>query len=95
MVETADAWVGLLAYRTVPADVVIIDVLAPGRMEAAEFLRQLRRTYPDARVVTMAGRPSYQGVDPLAVTQAFGAVRTFRMPVSRDDLLRIIEEVRP
>ena len=95
VVETADAGVGLLAYRTVPADVVIIDVLAPGRMEASEFLRQLRRNYPDARVVTMAGRPSYQGVDPLAVTQAFGAARTFRMPVSRDDLLRIVEEVRP
>jgi len=95
VVETADAGVGLLAYQTVPADVVIIDVLAPGRMEASEFLRQLRRIYPDARVVAMAGRPSYRGVDPLAITQGLGAVRTFRMPLSREDLLRIVEEVRP
>jgi DNA-binding NarL/FixJ family response regulator len=95
VVETADAGVALLAYRMVPADVVIIDVLAPGRMEAPEFLRQLRRTFPDARVVTMAGRPSYREVDPLAITLALGAARTIRMPLSRDDLLRIVEEVRP
>ena len=95
VVEAADAEVGLLAYQTVPADVVIIDVLAPGRMDAPEFLRRLRRVFPDARVVAMAGRPSYTGVDPLAVMQGLGAVRTIRMPLSRDDLLRIVEEVGP
>jgi CheY-like chemotaxis protein len=95
VVETADAGVGLLAYQTTPADVVIIDVLAPGRMAAPEFLRQLRRTFPDARVVTMAGRPSFRGADPLAITQGLGAARTIRMPISREDLLRIVEEVRP
>jgi CheY-like chemotaxis protein len=95
VIEAADAGVGLFAYGAVPADVVIIDVLAPGRMQAPEFLRQLRRTYPEARVVTMAGRPSFRGVDPLAITQGLGAARTFRMPLSRDDLLRIVEEVRP
>jgi CheY-like chemotaxis protein len=95
VVETADAGVALLAYQTVPADVVIIDVLAPGRMEAPDFLRQLRRVSPDARVVTMAGRPSYRGPDPLAITQGLGAARAIRMPLSRDDLLRVVEEVRP
>jgi CheY-like chemotaxis protein len=94
VIETADAGVGLLAYGAAPAEVVIIDVLAPGRMEAAEFLRQLRRSFPAARVVAMAGRPSFVGADPLAVTLALGAVRTIRIPIARDDLLRIIEEVR-
>lgn len=94
VVEAADAAVGLSAYQMVPADVVIIDVLAPGRMEAPEFMRQLRRAYPDARVVALAGRPSHTGVDRLAVTQGLGAVRTVRMPLSRDDLLRVVEEAR-
>lgn len=95
VVEAADAGVALIAYQTVPADVVIIDVLAPGRMEAPEFLRRLRRLFPEARVVALAGRPSYTGVDRLAVAQGLGAVRTIRMPLSRDDLLRIVEEARP
>ena len=95
VVETADAGVALVAYETVPADVVFIDVLGPGRMDATSFLRQLRRKFPDARVVTMAGRPSYREVDPLAVTAALGAAHTVRMPISRDELLRVVEEVRP
>lgn len=95
VVEADDAGVALIAYQTVPADVVIIDVVGPGRMQAPEFLRRLRRGFPDARVIAMAGRPSYTGVDPLAVTQGLGAARTIRMPITRDDLLRIVEEVRP
>lgn len=95
VIEAADAGVALVAYQTVPADVVFIDVLAPGRMDAPEFLRRLRRVFPDARVVAMAGRPSYTGVDPLAVAQGLGAVRTIRMPFSRDHVLRTVEEVRP
>jgi CheY-like chemotaxis protein len=95
VIEAADAAVGLVAYQTVPADVVIIDVLSPGHMAAPDFLRQLRRLFPEARVVAMAGRPSYRVVDPLAVSQGLGAARTIRMPFSRNDLLRVIEEVRP
>ena len=94
VVETADAAVALLAYQTVPADVVIVDVMAPGRMDAAEFIRKLRRVFPDARVVAMAGRPSYREADPLAVIMGLGAVKTIRMPISREDLLKVIEEAR-
>jgi len=95
VIEAADAGVALLAYQAVPADVIFLDTLAPGRMTAPDFLRRLRRTFPDARVVAMAGRQSFSGVDPLAVTQGLGAVRTMRMPVSREELLKIIEDVRP
>jgi CheY-like chemotaxis protein len=95
VIETADAGVALLAYQAVPADVIFLDTLAPGRMSAPEFLRRLRRVFPDARVVALAGRQSFTGVDPLAVTHGLGAVRTMRMPVSREELLRTIEEVRP
>jgi len=95
VIEAADAGVALLAYQAVPADVIFLDTLAPGRMSAPEFLRRLRRMFPDARVVALAGRQSFTGVDPLAVTQGLGAVRTMRMPVSREDLLKTIEDVRP
>jgi DNA-binding NtrC family response regulator len=95
VVEADDAGVGLAAYQVVPSDLVMIDVLAPGRMAAPEFLRRLRRSFPEARVIAMAGRPSWTGVDPLAVTQGLGAARSIRMPIGRDELLRIVDEVRP
>ena len=94
VIETADAAVALLAYQTVPADVVIIDVQSSGRMDAPDFIRKLRRVFPDARVVAMAGRQSYREVDPLAVVAGLGAVKSMRMPIARDDLLRIVEEAR-
>ena len=95
VVEAADAGVGLLAYQLQPPDVVFIDVHAPGRMDAGEFVRRVRKDFPDARIVGMAGRPSYGMVDPLAVTQRLGAIRTIRMPFSRAEVLNIVEEARP
>jgi len=95
VIEAADAGVGLLAYERVPADVVFLDMVSPGRMEAPEFLRRLRRLAPEARVVAMARKPIYAGVDLIAVAQGLGAVRALRMPVSRDQLLKTVEEVRP
>ncbi|MDP3773710.1 MAG: hypothetical protein Q8Q85_05520 [Gemmatimonadales bacterium] len=63
--------------------------------QRSPIARRLRRAFPDARVVAISGRPSYAGgLDPLAVAQGLGAVRTIRMPISRDQLLRIVEEVR-
>lgn len=95
VVEAGDASIGLVAYETVPADVVFLDVLTVGRMDPTDFLRQLRRRYPEARVVAMSGRPTYSGVDLLAVMQGLGAARTMRMPVTRDKILQTVEEVRP
>jgi len=94
VIEANDAAVGLVAYQVVPADVVILDVIGPGRMPAPEFMRRLRALFPEAKVITMAGRSSHRGVDPLAVTQGLGAARTVRMPVASEELLRIVDEVR-
>ncbi len=94
VIEAADAGVGLRAYEARPPDLVFIDVHAPGRMNAADFVRNLRKAFPDARVVAMAGRPSYGMVDPAMVTTQLGAMRTIRMPFSKDDVLRIVEEAR-
>jgi CheY-like chemotaxis protein len=95
VVEAADAAVGLVAYEAVPADVVILDVLAAGRLEAAEFARQLRRQFPDARIIALARRPTYGAVDPLAVVQRLGATQTLRIPASPADVLAAVEAARP
>jgi CheY-like chemotaxis protein len=92
--EAADAGVGLAAYAAVPADVVLLDVQATGRMDAAEFLRRLRAAAPDARVVAIVHRVSKGEADPLAVARDLGVVATIQMPVSREDLLRAVDEAR-
>jgi CheY-like chemotaxis protein len=94
VVETDDTSVALAAYRVAPADVVILDVLAPGRVPAPEFQRELRSSFPDARIVVLAGRTSYAGVDPLMVAPGLERVRSIRVPISREALLKTIEEAR-
>jgi CheY-like chemotaxis protein len=95
VVEVTDAAVGLLAYEATPADVVVIDVLAAGRMDAADFARHLRRQFPDARLVALSRRPTYGMVDPLAVVQRVGAAHTLRLPASPADVLSAVEAARP
>jgi len=94
VIEAPDGAVALVAYQTVPSDVVILDAVSPGRMEAGEFLRRLRRIFPDARVVAMAGRASATGVNRAAITQGLGATRTIHPPLSGEALLRIVDEAR-
>jgi len=92
--EAADAGVGLVAYEAIPADVVLLDVQATGRMDAPEFLRRLRGSFPDARVVALTHRASKGGADPMADARDLGAVRTIQLPISREDLLRTVDEAR-
>jgi len=92
--EAADAGVGLAAYQSIPADLVILDVQATGRMAAPEFLRRLRESSPDARVVALVHRTSKGEADPLAGAGDLGAVLTIQMPISREDLLRTVDEAR-
>jgi homoserine kinase type II len=58
-------------------------------------LRILRREYPDARVVAIAGRHSFAGVDPLSVAKGLGATRALRIPLTREQVLQAVQDVRP
>jgi CheY-like chemotaxis protein len=94
VVDAADASVALWAYQQDPTDVVFIDVLAAGRLDSGEFIRQVRKYAPDARVVAVSGRTSYRGPDPLRVARQLGALHTIRAPFSRTELLEVIEVTR-
>jgi len=94
VVDAADASVALWAYQQDPTDVVFIDVLAAGRLDSGEFIRQVQKYAPDARIVAVSGRASYRGPDPLRVALQLGALHTIRAPFSRMELLEVIEATR-
>ena len=95
VVDAADASVGLWAYQQNPADVVFIDVLVAGRMKASEFIRQIRKYSPDARVIAVSGRSSYRGPDPLMLARELGAFKTIRAPFSQAQLLEVLQASLP
>ncbi len=90
-VDAADASVALWSYQQDPSDVVFVDVLAAGRLEAGEFIRQIRKYSPDARVIAVSGRTSYRGPDALRVAKELGATRTIRAPFTRAELLDVLQ----
>jgi len=93
VVEAADAEVGLWAYQNEPADLVLINALASGRMEAPDFIRLLLRESPDARVVAMSGRASVGFANPLALAMQVGATKTIKIPFSPTEILRTVQDV--
>ncbi len=92
--EVADAAVGLIAYQQNPVDVVFVDVVASGRVEATEFIRRLRRDFPDARIVALSTRTSYGVADPLAVAKQLGAIKALRIPCPQEEIHRALLEAR-
>jgi len=94
VIEVDDAGVGRRANEALPADVVLLDVVATGRVPASQLQRRLRARAPGARVVALAGRPSYSGVDPLEVVSGLGVLPTLRVPISRESLLGVVQDVR-
>jgi CheY-like chemotaxis protein len=94
VVQAPNAAVGLWACEQHGADVIFVDAHIAGRMSSGDFMRQVRRADPDARVVAMAARRSYGIADPLAMARQLGASASLRMPFQRDDVLTALAEAR-
>ena len=92
VVEAASGGVGLIAYEAVPADVVLLDVQAPGGMGPREFLRRLRASSPDACVIALVARASQPEVGARDGEDLRRELPTIQLPMSRDELLRTIYE---
>ena len=79
VVEASDADAALRSYRDGPADIVIVNLLMPSN-SGLEFVRRLRREYPDAKVIAISGQRRYGAPDPLAMAKTLGASYILRKP---------------
>lgn len=93
-VEMADNGVtGLAAMRRAPADVVITDIIMPEK-EGVETIMELRRDFPDAKIIAMSGgSPQMQADLPLRLARTLGADRILHKPFTRDALLNLVNEL--
>ncbi|HWF62512.1 MAG TPA: response regulator [Nitrospira sp.] len=85
--EAADGQVGLALYRKTPADLVITDILMPGR-DGMEVTLALTREFLDARVIAMTGATGDQNF--LNVAKLFGARRVIQKPFTPDIIRRVV-----
>jgi CheY-like chemotaxis protein len=91
VLEASDGKVALSLLRGQTPDLVICDLFMP-EMDGVEVLRELRRDYPDLRVVAISGG-AYQGkVQLLDVAKGLGAAAVLKKPFDLEQLLSVVKE---
>ena len=91
---TTSARTALRLYAERPFDVVITDIFMPD-LDGIELIVELRRRYPDVRIIAMSGGGAVVAEDFLPVALVHGADRTIAKPVSAEALVAVMRELLP
>ncbi len=84
---------GVHLYREDPFDLIITDLVMPEK-EGLTVIMELKRDYPDLKVIVMSGGGLYGGGgEYLHMAKLLGAHRTFAKPVELDKLLGACNEL--
>jgi DNA-binding NtrC family response regulator len=89
-IETArDGKEAARSYRARPADLILTDLIMP-EQEGLGLILELRREFPDVRVVVMSGGGKVSAEEYLPIARKLGAVEALQKPFSRSELIRAI-----
>lgn len=88
----ADGNEGVSSYRRQPADVVITDLIMPGK-EGIETIREILKEFPDAKIIAISGGGRVNPGGYLDLAQKLGAQRTLAKPVECKVLIDTVEEL--
>ncbi len=92
VVDTDSGKEGIRLYREDPTDLVITDILMP-ETEGVEVILDLRRDFPDVKIIAISGGGQVSSEVYLRVAKNLGAEYTFSKPVTREKLLKAIKEL--
>ena len=60
---------------------------------SSETINDLRREFPEARIIAMSGRDPRMKFDVFGVAREVGAVRTFKKPFRFEELMAAVREL--
>jgi len=90
----ADGEEALRLQRELPAAVVITDIFMPGK-EGIETIFELRKQFPQTKIIVMSGGSRAKGMDYLSVARELGAVKALKKPFAPDELIDAVREFTP
>ena len=90
--EASNGKQGVRLYRKNPADLVITDIIMPEK-EGIEIIIELKRDYPDVKIIAISGGGRINPEDYLDIAKKLGAHRIFSKPVERKELLNAVREL--
>jgi CheY-like chemotaxis protein len=91
--EAGDGGAAGACQRADPADVLLTDLVMPGK-EGLETIQDFRQRYPDMRIVAMSGGGMGGASTYLTVAKAFGAVSLLPKPFTMDELASAVGIIR-
>lgn len=91
-VGARDGMEGVTRFNESPADLVITDIFMPNQ-EGLATIMELRRSYPDIRIIAISGGGARASLDVLPVAEALGARKTLRKPFTPAEVMDAVREV--
>ena len=92
VIEAPEGEIGIELYKEKQADLVITDIIMPGK-EGMETIRELKRDFPDVKIIAISGGGRIDPADYLHMAKKFGAMRTLKKPFKREDLLAAVRDL--
>ena len=92
--EAKDGDEGVALYRHEPFDLVMTDLIMPGK-EGIETIMDLRRITPGVKIIAMSGGGRVTSVDYLQIAKQVGAKQVLAKPFLYEELQAAINEVLP
>jgi two-component system, chemotaxis family, chemotaxis protein CheY len=90
-VSTAgDGQSGLQRFAELNPDLVIVDILMPGKEGIATIL-EMREAQPDARILAMTGGGSFAASEVLRIAELVGADNSLKKPFAPTELVATVE----
>lgn len=92
-VRTAfDGAAGVREFARLAADVVLVDMIMPGKLEGVETMGEIADLSPDVPIVVMSGGGTGGAEGYLRSAEALGACATLAKPFDRSALLSVLEK---
>ncbi|MCW2243447.1 response regulator transcription factor [Azospirillum canadense] len=91
-VGARDGIEGVDAFRRKPADLVITDIFMPNQ-EGLATIMELRRSYPNIKIIAISGGGARASLDVLPVAEALGAQKTLRKPFTPAEVMDAVRDV--
>jgi CheY-like chemotaxis protein len=90
--DTSDGDEAMLMYHEEPADVLMTDIIMPGR-EGLEVIAMFKGRFPDLKVVAMSGSGRVVDTNYLKLATEGGADAVIEKPFSREKLTAVLSQV--
>ena len=90
--EAPNGAVGMKLLGDHPTDLIITDLFMPEK-EGIETMIEVRKHFPQVKIIAMSGGGRAGALDLLPMAESFGALRTLAKPFERQELLAAVRAV--